>query len=371
MLISDKLCIRCKGKLLCGLSSCPIFNRMRSFREKGLKRDLEAPSPPHYLVSWKGYPQVAVGPNLSFRGIASNPFDMSLEEFVVNRANELRAFQIKGIRNQEEASLSVDPVLFGVKLKSLPRVERLSATGMNAPAESIIPEDGMKVPGRVYSIVDSYDMKAQEGLLRLERYGFDYLVQALSTGNLGLPVQRKMVPTRWAITAVDSALAREHFSRIRGKPQVQNFELYRVNHWDNRFWIVLAPWGWGFEMLERWHDGSVIVDREYGRLKKDYASNITGAYYSARLEVLKQLSGRNRQAAAIVIRQIGKNYIYPVGVWHVREAVKRALDKNPEKFSSTAELETRLMEEVDWPNWKAKSRMWRTLTEQSTLEHFV
>lgn len=344
---------------------------MRSLRDKGLRQEMEAPSPPHFLVSWKGYPRVAVGPNLSFRGVVENPYDSSLEEFVLNRANELRAFQVKGIRNQEEASLSINPVLFGVKLKSMPRVERMSAAGLNAPAETIVPEDGIKVPGRVYSIVDSYDMKSQEAMLKLDRYGFDYLVQALSTGNLGLATQRKMVPTRWAITAVDSALAKENFSNIRGKPQIQNFELYKVTHWDNHFWVILAPWGWGFEMLERWHDGDIIVDREYGRLKKDYASNITGAYYSARLEILKQLSERRKQAAGIVIRQIGKNYIYPVGVWHVRESVKHALEKKPEKFSSLVDLEARLQEEVDWVHWKAESHMWRTLSKQSKLENFI
>ncbi len=366
-LISEETCIRCKGRLWCGLSHCPLYDRMKSIKQMG--KDIEAPSPPNYLVGWKGYPRVAVGPSLLLKEPGGEPFDMSLEDFVVLRANQLRTFQVKGIREHEEASLSVNPVLFDVRLRSMPAAT--PSISASVPAESIVPEDGVKVPGRVYSVVDSYDLKAQEALLRLERYGFNYLVQALSTGNLGLPAQRKMVPTRWAITAVDSVLARKYFSRIRGKPPIRNYELYRMEHWDNRFWVVLIPWSWGFEMLERWYEHGIISDHEYGGFKKGYASNITGAYYAARLEVLKKLADRGRQAAALVIRKIGKKYIYPVGVWHIRESVGRALEGRPESFGSLEELESCLRGELDWENWKKKSVVWRMTSSQSRLENFM
>ncbi|MBR9680769.1 MAG: hypothetical protein GOU98_03005 [Candidatus Altiarchaeota archaeon] len=366
MMISDKICTQCKGKLMCGLSTCPLFRKFDSFRN--LKKEILAPSPPNYMISWKGYPQVSIGPNLSLSGIHKKPYDLKLEEFVTIRANELRTYQKASIRQSEETALSINPVDFDVKLKHIPN--RLSPHGFNAYATSITPGD-TKIPEKIYSVVDSFDIKAQDSILKLEKYGFDYLVQILSTGNLGLKNQRKLVPTRWAITAVDSSLAKDLFLKIRNKDEIKNYELYKVNHWDNHFWIVLVPWGWGFEMLERWHEGDVIADFEYARLKKDYAKNITGAYYSARLEILRHLEKQKRQATCIVIRQIGNKYIYPVGVWHIREAVKQGLKNKPEKFSSLCDLEKRLNSELDWKTWKKKSTIWKTISTQKRLKDFI
>lgn len=354
---------------MCGLRSCPLYDRMNRFRALGWRKDIEAPSPPHYMISWKNYPNVAVGPSLALGGVSGGAYDMSLEDFVAVRANELRTYQVKGIRNSEELALSTDTLNFDVKLKSTPKFFRLNPGGVSAPAEAISTEDTPKVPGKVYSLVDSHDIKAQSAIMELEEFGFDYMVQALSTGNLGLPTQRKMVPTRWAITAVDSALAREYFSRVRGNPHLSHVEVYESHHWDNHFLVVLVPWGWAFEMLESWYGGTPVHDHEYGRLKKDYARNITGAYYAARLEVLKQLDRRGKSAAALVIRWIGKKYVYPVGVWHIRDAVRKALETRPEKFEDIREVEQAYP--LNWEKWKNESILWEMLTRQSRLSQFL
>ena len=240
MFIDSKLCVRCKGKLLCGLKNCPLYDRMKKFKELKLKKEVEAPSPPNFLISWKSYPRVAIGPNLSLKGIPKDAYGLTLEEFVSVRANQLRTFQMKGIRTKEETALSVKPVNFDVKLKSITG-QSSDPRGIVAMIDKITPGD-VKVPGKIYSLVDNYDIKAKDALLKIKNYGFEYMVQTLSTGNLGIPTQRKLVPTRWAITAVDSILAKDYFVKIRSKPQLQNFELYQIEHWDNHFLIILLPW---------------------------------------------------------------------------------------------------------------------------------
>lgn len=364
-MISSDLCVKCKGKLMCGLSRCPLYDKIREHRDVG--RDVSGPSPPNYLISWKGYPRVSVGPSLSLGGLPDKAYEMGIEDFVSIRANELRTYQKRGIQTSEELALSTDPLQFDVKLKHKP-ANRPNPHGLSGFAEKVETSDTPKVPGKVYSLVDSYDTKAKDALLELEDYGFEYMVQVLSTGNLGVRSQRKMVPTRWAITAVDSTLAREKFKKVRGKRQINDFEVYRAEHWDNHFLIILSPWGWGFEMLESWHGKDIIQDYEYGRLKKSYAKNITGAYYAARLEVLRHLEARGRVAAAIVLRQIGEKYVYPVGVWHIREAVKRALEGNPTRFSSLKELDSEVGLGKDW---KEKSFLWSMMTRQRRLDHFM
>ncbi len=362
MLTAGGKCSHCGKRFWCGSASCPILSLVREVQQ-GLDRRVEAPSPPNFLVSWKGYPRVAVGPVLSMSQKPSELYELPLEEFIARRASELRTYQVKGLRTREEAALSVSPLHMSAELAGRPRG---LLGGLSAPARQITLEDTPKVPGRVFSIVDSHDMKAEEAVLRLSRYGFDYAVRALSTGNLGIPTQRRLVPTRWAITAVDSILARDAFRRIRDAPQIREPLLFRSEHWDNRFWVVLLPWGWGFEMLERWPGGGIIRDWEYGRLKKDYASSITGAYYAARLEVLEWLARRGKQAACLVLRDIGEGYVYPAGVWHIREAVKKALEGRPAR-----DVEELLKRELDWENWKARSRLWKAVMGQRRLAEFM
>jgi hypothetical protein len=41
-----------------------------------------------------------------------------------------------------------------------------------------------------------------------------------------------------------------------------------------------------------------------------------------------------RQSSALVLREIHSGYILPVGVWNVRESVRAALSRNPERFDN-------------------------------------
>ena len=62
--------------------------------------------------------------------------------------------------------------------------------------------------------------------------------------------------------------------------------------------------GFGLDSLKK----KLFVDSadvEFFSQRKDYASNVTGAYYAARLAVAEFLVEKKRQAAAIVFREIG------------------------------------------------------------------
>ena len=126
-------------------------------------------------------------------------------------------------------------------------------------------------------------------------------------------------------------------------------------------------------MMESWHHGSVwgggiAQDHEYGRLKKDYASNITGAYYSARMEALKQLEKRRKRAAVFVFRNIGPEYVFPVGVWHVRDCVRDALLKRPEKYGDLLSALERVGEKMGGlATWKKNSQLLPMIEGQQRL----
>ena len=97
-------CLRCKGgKLLCGLSYCPIVIRskalipVRKMLPK-LKDNYSGPSPPSIFVGRFGYPNVRIGPMASLESDSVRILDepdlwkttMSMEDIVGFRAKLLR-----------------------------------------------------------------------------------------------------------------------------------------------------------------------------------------------------------------------------------------------------------------------------------------
>ncbi|MBR9681642.1 MAG: hypothetical protein GOV00_02455, partial [Candidatus Altiarchaeota archaeon] len=242
--INPGTCIKCKGRLWCRLTRCPVYDRARSLRKIKFKKNVEAPTQPFYMISWKNYPRVAVGPHLSVnsKGIEKS-MKISMDDFLVNMSSQVRPFEVKSIRTSEEAALSINPIFVNAELKSAINVNEFDLGQVpTVSARKITLEDTPKIPGKVFEIVDSYDLKASFAVNSLEdNFGFDYAVQALSTGNLGVKSERKMVPTRWAITAVDSIIAKGLFEKVKTFEEVRDFEIYELVHWDNHFVILIVP----------------------------------------------------------------------------------------------------------------------------------
>jgi len=159
-------------------------------------------------------------------------------------------------------------------------------------------------------------------------------MRALSAGVLGLEDGRKLVPTRWSITAVDDALGLRLLEDVRALPPIDDFRVYESARLDNRFLVLLLPRVWSYELLEAWfprttwnpstREIAMIGDSEGYRGRKAYAS-IRGCYYAARFAAAEALAREGRQATAIVLRETHPGHLLPLGVWNVRENVRRAL----------------------------------------------
>jgi len=165
----------------------------------------------------------------------------------------------------------------------------------------------------------------------------------LSLGMLGVQDQRKIVPTRWSITAVDDTLSKNLRESVKHYPPIDKFQVYRYEYLDNVYAAILSPRNWEFEWIEAWFPGTawnpdgktigMYGDWEGHDGRTTYAS-MGGCYYSARLAVCEQLVKERRQATAIVLREARPGYIMPVGVWQVRENVRNAMRQPPYKFNS-------------------------------------
>jgi hypothetical protein len=159
-------------------------------------------------------------------------------------------------------------------------------------------------------------------------------------------------------------------------PALDRYLLFRSSRFGNHFLIALYPPPFRYEMLEQWQNESlwgfspVISDHEGPRGRKNYASNITGAYYAARLSVLSYLESTGRNAGITVIRWITGDYWAPLGVWVIRETVKDAMGRKPEEFEDIVSLIDRVDSISGMRNWKGHAR-YLTRDRLSTLDEFL
>ncbi|WP_423751211.1 DNA repair protein NreA [Salinirarus marinus] len=234
---------------------------------------------------------------------------------------------------QVEIGLADDPKLdFDVDDVTTP-------TGPRATARSAALDENPHVPRPVKKTLEDDDWRAEGAINYLYRRGFDvYDVNTiLSAGALGRSEARRLVPTRWSITAVDDTVGRYLRGRVRDNPGVDAVQVYRNEFVGNAYWVVLAPGNWEFELVEMKAPGSVwnpdpeagtwlASDYEGYEGRTGYVDETAGAYHAARLAVLEHLDDVGRQASCLVLRHVSDDYWGPVGVWQVREAVRHAFD---------------------------------------------
>ena len=212
-------------------------------------------------------------------------------------------------------------------------------SGPRATAESAQLAENPHVPRAVQKTLEDDDWNAEGAMTYLYRRGFDvYDVNTiLSAGALGRGDQRRLVPTRWSITAVDDTVGNYLRGRIRNNPSVDQVRVWMNEYVGNRYWVILAPGQWEYELVEMKAPGSIWNQDPNGEIwmgsasegyegRTGYVEETAGAYYAARLGVLEYLDRIGRQAKCLVLREVSDDYWAPVGVWQIRESVRNAFD---------------------------------------------
>ena len=212
-------------------------------------------------------------------------------------------------------------------------------TGPRATAESAKLAENPHVPRAVEKTLSDDDWQAQGAMAYLYRRGFDvYDINAiLSAGALGQRENRKLVPTRWSITAVDDTVGRFLRGKLRGNPSINEVQVWMNEYVGNRYWVILAPGQWEFELVEMKAPGSIWNQDPNGEVwmgsahegfegRTNYVEETAGAYYASRLGVLEHLDSIGRQAKCLVLREVSDDYWAPVGVWQIRESVRNAFE---------------------------------------------
>ncbi|PSQ49766.1 hypothetical protein BRD19_03165, partial [Halobacteriales archaeon SW_7_65_23] len=144
---------------------------------------------------------------------------------------------------------------------------------------------------------------------------------------------------RWSITAVDDTVGQYLRGGLQHSNSVDTVQVWANEYMGNRYWVILTPGNWEFELVEMkapdsvWNpeasDYYLASAHEGYEGRTGYVEETAGAYYAARLGVLEHLRERDRQAKCLVLREVTDDYWAPVGVWQVREGVRHAFENEP------------------------------------------
>jgi len=162
-----------------------------------------------------------------------------------------------------------------------------------------------------------------------------------------LKKDKKLVPTRWSITATDDTLGKSLLKEVREFPWIENHELFFGEFLGNQYILLFFPNVFSCELFELYLPGSswnpseeikASTDIEGFGGRKTYASNTVGGYYAARLPILEYLKSIRRQASVIAIRIETPTYWAGLGVWVVRESVRKAINSGKIEFDTESSL---------------------------------
>ena len=196
--------------------------------------------------------------------------------------------------------------------------------------------------------------------------------KCFSVGMLGK--KRKLVPTKWSITATDDIISKSLVLQILDFGLIDSCRVFSHDHLGNMFSVILFPHRWIYEMQEAWHDGNKIgfgSDSEDAN-GIDHSPVIAGAYFAAKLGVTEYLTEKKLQASALVLREIRPEYAIPVGVWQIREAIRAAMQKEPyiaQNFDDAVSFASQRMS-VGKTEWLSRGRLLQMLKQKSISEFF-
>jgi hypothetical protein len=425
--------------MLCGKKNCPILLKKSILKSilpfeigKSIRNvEIFGPSPPGFFVGRFNYPKVSVGPLVPFKEYAEmlNVKDFHIldapelwfgkqsREVISYRSSLVRSNFIANVKlkskkskthssnhvqklleTSQELSMAARPVDTETHLEKLnlniimdSHALPLGPSGMT---KKIRITENVKVHPKVEYCVSDTDLKASEAIsnyLYLNgRVPFSTIQRIFSAGLLGEEKNRKLVPTRWSITAIDDIVSKRLIEEIKKFPEINNYQIFESTYLDNHFKILLFPGKFLYEMNEVWAPNSlwnislsgkkniihpqIVTDMEFYRGRKNYASNITGAYYAARKSVCEYLYKIKRQARILIFREVSPGYDVPLGVWVIRETVKNAMDlKKPLIIDNFDEALNQMSEGlmVDLKYWKKYSKLIEFIKNQKTIDSYL
>lgn len=201
------------------------------------------------------------------------------------------------------------------------------------------------VPDKVDREISS-KTQALDAVWNLYNEGFDiyYLQRLVSSGVFNEGTKKTIMPTSWAIPTVDKHLGNCLAEEIARYPSMKVSRVFSVSYLGNHYEILLLPGDWRFEYFEAWAPNTlwtlayarpaIYQDFEGYSMGTEHLRRSTGSYTAIRFAVLEQLARMGMCGTAIVFREVASDYSLPLGVWHVREAVRHSFEATPDAYDA-------------------------------------
>lgn len=344
-----------KGAFLQRLTSQQKFKSLRLDSPK-----FEGSTPPSVFVGRANYPKVFAGPMLA-QAPDSFVYDAPEQWLKKYDKNSIVSFRLNLLRGMKQVlvsnasgraaqqlqdiALSKKSLYAHAEFEKVPRGMTFSEDhqpfGPSAQIKTIETETGKWQKDLQKAFYDT-DLLAKDAVVELARKNipFTTIQKALSTGAFGREKNRKLVPTRWSITATDDILGRNAMQEVRQNEVIDEFRVYESAGLHNYFAVLLTPTAWQYEAIEAFIN--ILDNRTYsfsdaeGRFGRKNYSTMGGCYYAQRNAVAEHLKQNNEQAGAFVFREVYPGYT-PTGVWVCRELTREALKQEPVSFKTKKE----------------------------------
>ena len=366
---------------------------------------LTGATPPSVFVGRYGYPKVKVGPMVPpLHGdttILDKPemwLGKSIEEIVEYRLSLVRGVSTidihstsgKYVESLQEVAMASNSVESEATFEKRPvaDIEQEKYLGLDTDSAPFGPVASLKafktssslsVDRRLENAFYDKDLRAAEGIVDLYQDGVEVsrIHRILSMGMLGLQKKRRLVPTKWSISATDDIISVRLKKEIDTFPIIDSFKVHKHIHLGNHYSVILIPDAtWSFEMQEAWFDnkGNLGLGIDFENANGlDHYPSIAGAYFAARLGVTEHLFKRRHKAAALILREIRPEYVMPLGVWQIREGIRKALDGEAKQFDNFEKALSFacINLSVSKNEWIRNSKIYKNMREQMRITDFL
>ncbi len=354
---------------------------------------LSGTSPPSVFVGSYNYPKVNVGPmvppihgDTSLLDTPEKWIGKTLEEIVNYRLNLVRGIQKapvsdpsgRYIENLQELAMSETATDSDIQFyKATSPVGLLD--GYSAPFGPIGEIKSVKFSSspsqrQIEKVYYDRDLLASDAVLKLYNSGIEIsqIQKCFSIGMMGK--KRKLVPTRWSITATDDIISQSLIDETLDYPLIDGTRVFHFGHMGNLFSVILFSHRWLYEMIEAWYSKGVLgfgSDHEDAR-GIDHPPEIAGAYFAAKLAVGEYLVRHQIQSGALILREIRPEYAIPVGVWQIREGVREAMKQKPvlaDSFENALDVAAKPMS-ISTKEWLSNSSILKLMRQKRISDFF-
>jgi len=362
-------------------------------------KELDGSTPPSVFIGRWNYPRVYAGPMIAPQHGDTSIMDFPESWIPENKTQEqIIGYRLNLVRGKREARVTDLTGRFVEKLQDIalsdssiyseavferePRGQNFSDEhtpfGPSARLEKF-DIGNVRWNSSLEKVYYDDDLKAAEAVADLHGRGlpFSSIQKAFSVGAMGLRRRRRLVPTRWSITACDSTIGNRLLREVRHYETVDCLRVHEFASLNNYYAVLLLPTPWQYEWMEAFlhilgKEELIFSDFESNSGKKGY-SRVGGCYYSCKMAVLEKLAQEKKQAGAVILREAYPGYV-PMGVFNVRENVRNALKQPCLEFEGLSAALQHISTKLELPmsRFVGESDLLRELIRgrQTTLSSF-